>query len=52
MGDFRVILPWNFWDFPGLSQLFPIRYADGHLVEAAEKVGSIIALSMVYECES
>ena len=32
MGDLQVILPRNFSDFPGHSQLFLIRYTDGRLV--------------------
>ena len=33
MGNFRVILPRNFSDFPGYSQLFLIRNTDEYLVD-------------------
>ena len=35
--------------FPGHSQLFLIRFTDGHLIEAAERVGKVITEMMSFD---
>ena len=36
-------------DFPSYSELFLVRFADSHIVEAAERVGRIIAEMMSFD---